>query len=176
MSLVWRQAPALLVFSFLANLLLFSAVHGLQVYDRVLPSGALDTLDVADGRDAGRHPKKILVPGRFERRPGFRHSSSERAKPAQKVKRLVQPTFPPRCAPCSGAFLGIGLISGVLNVLFLTVALFMLTVYDRVVPSRSLPTLVALAVLAIGLYLFQAIFDVLRGRALVRTAPRSTRR
>jgi ATP-binding cassette, subfamily C, bacterial exporter for protease/lipase len=44
MSLVWRQVPALLVFSFLANLLLVSAVYGLQVYDRVLPSGALDTL------------------------------------------------------------------------------------------------------------------------------------
>jgi ABC-type protease/lipase transport system fused ATPase/permease subunit len=44
MSLVWRQAPALLVLSFLANLLLFSAVYGLQVYDRVLPSGARDRL------------------------------------------------------------------------------------------------------------------------------------
>jgi ABC-type protease/lipase transport system fused ATPase/permease subunit len=44
MSLVWRQAPALLVLSFLANLLLVSAVYGLQVHDNVLPSGALDTL------------------------------------------------------------------------------------------------------------------------------------
>ena len=44
MSLVCRQAPALLVLSFLANLLPFSAVYGLQVYDNVLPSGALDTL------------------------------------------------------------------------------------------------------------------------------------
>ena len=44
MSLVWRQAPALLVFSFLAILLLVSAVYGLQVCDDVLPSGALDTL------------------------------------------------------------------------------------------------------------------------------------
>ena len=44
MSLVRRQAPALLVFGFLANLLLFSAIYGLQVYDRVLSSGALDTL------------------------------------------------------------------------------------------------------------------------------------
>jgi PrtD family type I secretion system ABC transporter len=69
---------------------------------------------------------------------------------------------------CSGALVGIGVLSAVLNVLFLTGAFFMLTVYDRVVPSRSLPTLVALAVLALGLYLFQAILDVLRGRALVR--------
>jgi ATP-binding cassette subfamily C protein len=69
---------------------------------------------------------------------------------------------------CRGAFVGIGLISAVLNVLLLTGAFFMLAVYDRVLPSRSLPTLVALALLACGLYLFQAILDVIRGRALVR--------
>ena len=67
---------------------------------------------------------------------------------------------------CRGAFVGIGLISAVLNVLLLTGAFFMLGVYDRVLPSRSLPTLVALALLAFGLYLFQAILDVLRGRVL----------
>src|SRR5262249_49315953 len=39
---------------------------------------------------------------------------------------------------------------------------------DRVLPSRSLPTLVALALLALGLYLFQGVLDVLRGRVLVR--------
>jgi PrtD family type I secretion system ABC transporter len=60
------------------------------------------------------------------------------------------------------------LISAVLNVLFLTGAFFMLAVYDRVLPSRSLPTLAALALLALGLYMFVAILDVIRGRALVR--------
>ena len=45
MSLVWRQAPALFVFSLLANLLLLvGAIYMLQVYDRVLSSGSLDTL------------------------------------------------------------------------------------------------------------------------------------
>jgi ATP-binding cassette, subfamily C, type I secretion system permease/ATPase len=44
MSLVWRQAPGLLVFSVVANLLLVSAVYVLQACDDVLPSGALDTL------------------------------------------------------------------------------------------------------------------------------------
>jgi ABC-type protease/lipase transport system fused ATPase/permease subunit len=53
-------------------------------------------------------------------------------------------------------------------VLYLTGSFFMLAVYDRVLPSRSLPTLVALALLAFGLYLFQAVLDVLRGRVLVR--------
>jgi PrtD family type I secretion system ABC transporter len=69
---------------------------------------------------------------------------------------------------CRGAFVGIGLFSALLNVLYLTGSFFMLAVYDRVLPSRSLPTLVALALLAFGLYLFQAVLDVLRGRVLVR--------
>jgi len=69
---------------------------------------------------------------------------------------------------CRGAFVGIGLMSAVLNVLYLTGSFFMLAVYDRVLSSRSLSTLVALALLAFGLYLFQAVLDVLRGRVLVR--------
>src|SRR5262245_55489139 len=63
-------------------------------------------------------------------------------------------------------------MSAVLNVLYLTGSFFMLAVYDRVLPSRSLPTLVALALLALGLYLFQAVLDVLRGRVLVRIGSR----
>ena len=45
LSLAWRQARALFVFSFLLNLLLLvSAVCMLQLYDCVLSSGSLDTL------------------------------------------------------------------------------------------------------------------------------------
>ena len=43
------------------------------------------------------------------------------------------------------AFSGIALMSGVVNVLALTGSFFMLQVYDRVVPGRSVPTLVGLA-------------------------------
>jgi len=46
------------------------------------------------------------------------------------------------------AFVGVGTFSGLINILMLTGALFMLEVYDRVLPSRSVPTLVALCVLA----------------------------
>lgn len=45
MHLARRQAPALLLFSLLANLLLLaSTVYMLQIYDRVLSSGSIDTL------------------------------------------------------------------------------------------------------------------------------------
>jgi ABC-type protease/lipase transport system fused ATPase/permease subunit len=69
---------------------------------------------------------------------------------------------------CRGAFLGIGLITGMINVLYLTGSFFMLEVYDRVIPSRSMPTLVGLGILAGALYLFQGCLDLIRGRLLVR--------
>jgi PrtD family type I secretion system ABC transporter len=56
----------------------------------------------------------------------------------------------------------------VINVLYLTGSFFMLQVYDRVLPSGSIPTLAALAILATCLYVFQGVLDVIRGRILVR--------
>ncbi|RDL46635.1 Type I secretion system ATP-binding protein PrsD [Ensifer sp. M14] len=73
---------------------------------------------------------------------------------------------------CASAFIGIGLMSAVVNVLYLTGSLFMMEVYDRVLPSRSLPTLVALLAIVVVLYAFQGLFDALRGRLLVRIADR----
>ena len=67
-----------------------------------------------------------------------------------------------------GAFLGIGLFSGMINILMLTGAFFMLQVYDRVLPSRSLATLIALAVLAGILFAALAVLDTIRSRMLVR--------
>nr|WP_246753535.1 type I secretion system permease/ATPase [Agrobacterium sp. OT33] len=67
---------------------------------------------------------------------------------------------------------GIGLISGVVNLLALTSPLFMLQVYDRVLASGSTPTLIGLAVLAAGLYAFQALLDIIRSRVLLRIGER----
>ncbi len=50
----------------------------------------------------------------------------------------------------------------------LTGSFFMLQVYDRVLPGRSIPTLVALLVLAMTLYLFQSGLDLVRSRISVR--------
>ena len=64
--------------------------------------------------------------------------------------------------------LGIGLFSGVINVLGLTGSFFMLQVYDRVLTSHSVPTLIGLSILAAALYVFQGSLDLLRSRLLVR--------
>jgi ATP-binding cassette subfamily C protein len=69
---------------------------------------------------------------------------------------------------CRGAFVGVGVMSCMINLLYLTGSLFMLEVYDRVLPSRSVPTLVGLAVLAGGLYVAQGLLDLIRGRILGR--------
>src|SRR4051794_15987962 len=69
---------------------------------------------------------------------------------------------------CRSALIGMALLSGLANVLMLTGAFFMLEVYDRVLPSRSMPTLVGLAILAAILYGFLGIIDMVRGRLIAR--------
>jgi PrtD family type I secretion system ABC transporter len=69
---------------------------------------------------------------------------------------------------CRSAFIGVGVMSCMINLLYLTGSIFMLEIYDRVLPSRSVPTLIGLVVLAGGLYFAQGILDLIRGRILVR--------
>ena len=44
-------------------------------------------------------------------------------------------------AGCRGAFVALGIASAIINVLYLSGSVYMLEVYDRVLPSRSIPTL-----------------------------------
>jgi ATP-binding cassette subfamily C protein len=69
---------------------------------------------------------------------------------------------------CRSAFVGVALFSGLINVLMLTGSFYMLEVYDRVLPSRSVPTLVGLTVLAGVLFAFLGVLDWIRSRLLVR--------
>src|SRR3954464_8297825 len=69
---------------------------------------------------------------------------------------------------CRGAFIGVGAMSCMINLLYLTGSIFILEVYDRVLPSRSIPTLVGLVILAGGLYIAQGVLDLIRGRVLGR--------
>jgi len=69
---------------------------------------------------------------------------------------------------CRRAFTGIAVFSGVINLLMLTGPLYMLQVYDRVLLSRSMSTLVALSLLMGGLYIFMGLLELIRSRILVR--------
>ncbi|MDK4741472.1 type I secretion system permease/ATPase [Rhizobium sp. CNPSo 3464] len=66
------------------------------------------------------------------------------------------------------AFLGVGVTSCVINILALTGSFFMLQVYDRVIPGRSLPTLVGLGIIAATLFIFQGVLELIRSMLLVR--------
>lgn len=83
--------------------------------------------------------------------------SGERAKRPPSVIATCFATSP-------AATLHLVFLSGVSNILMLTGPLFMMQVYDRVLASRSLPTLVALSLIAILAYLAIWLLDMLRGR------------
>jgi len=62
--------------------------------------------------------------------------------------------------------------SVVVNLLMLTSPLYMMQVYDRVLASQSVPTLVVLSILMGFLFLFMGTIDYLRGRILARAGAR----
>lgn len=67
-----------------------------------------------------------------------------------------------------GTLIGVGLFSAMLNVLMLISPVFMMQVYDRVLTSRSMPTLVALLVVAGVLLALMGVLDHLRAAVLGR--------
>ena len=70
------------------------------------------------------------------------------------------------------AFASTALFSCLVNILMLTGPLFMLQVYDRVLTSGSVPTLVALTGIVIALYAYYGFLEYLRARILVRIGRR----
>ena len=71
-------------------------------------------------------------------------------------------------AQSRSAFIAVAILSAVLNILVLGGSIFMMLVYDTVLPSRSVPTLWGLLIMLIVVYLFQGVLDVIRGRMLAQ--------
>ncbi|RWB58267.1 MAG: type I secretion system permease/ATPase [Mesorhizobium sp.] len=89
-----------------------------------------------------------------------------------KTKRELPSLLRTAMSDCAPGLLGVGLFSAVTNILALTGSLYMLQVYDRVLPSQSVPTLVGLTVGMLGLYAAYGLLDFVRLRLLVRIASR----
>jgi PrtD family type I secretion system ABC transporter len=66
------------------------------------------------------------------------------------------------------AFVGAGLFSLFINLLLLTSPVYMLQIYDRVLASRNITTLVVISIAAMGLFLVYSVLETLRSRVLVR--------
>ena len=71
---------------------------------------------------------------------------------------------------CRSAFGAVAVFSAAVNMLMLVGPLYMLQIYDRVLSSRSVPTLIALSLFLVGAYGFQAVLDLVRSRVVVRSA------
>jgi ATP-binding cassette subfamily C protein len=69
-------------------------------------------------------------------------------------------------------FGAIGLFSGIVNFLMLAGSLYMLQVYDRVLSSRSVPTLIGISLLLFCAYLLQIHLETIRARLLARVGAR----
>ncbi|HJO50785.1 type I secretion system permease/ATPase [Sulfitobacter pontiacus] len=70
---------------------------------------------------------------------------------------------------------GIGLlfvVSGLINILLLTGSIYMIQIYDRVLPSGSVVTLMGLFGIVLLLYCFFGLFDLIRQRLLARLSVR----
>src|SRR3990167_3521114 len=69
-------------------------------------------------------------------------------------------------------FYALAAFSGVINVLMLTPAVYMLQVYDRALVSSNVTTLLMLTVLVVGLYVLMALLEVVRSSVLIRVGNR----
>jgi PrtD family type I secretion system ABC transporter len=69
---------------------------------------------------------------------------------------------------CKSAILAVAVFTAIINVLALSGSIFMMEVYNRVLPSRSLPTLAALTILVVILLAGQGLLELLRTRLLAR--------
>src|SRR5205809_6526969 len=76
---------------------------------------------------------------------------------------------------CSGHFTAAGLFSAAINILYLASPIYMLQVYDRVLSSSSMPTLLMLTLALVIALLAMAMLDNIRSRVLIRVGMRLDR-
>lgn len=69
-------------------------------------------------------------------------------------------------------FCALAAFSGVINLLMLTPAVYMLQVYDRALVSSNVTTLLMLTLLVLGLFVLMALLEVVRSSVLIRVGNR----
>ncbi|MDE5458468.1 type I secretion system permease/ATPase [Bradyrhizobium sp. CSA112] len=92
------------------------------------------------------------------------YSRNRREIPASAARSLLG------LIPGRSAFVWVVAFSMSLNILLLVVPFYAIEVFDRVITSGSVETLVGLTIIAAGALVFSAMFDVLRSRLLSRFA------
>ncbi len=93
-----------------------------------------------------------------------RNENGERRTGSSEVRQALQ--------ACRGHFMSAGLFSFAINLLFLTYPLYMMQVYDRVLSSGSVTTLVMLTIAALLAFAVMGALEVIRSRIFVRAGVR----
>ncbi|MCK8783363.1 type I secretion system permease/ATPase [Roseomonas sp. NAR14] len=71
---------------------------------------------------------------------------------------------------CRSQFLAVGVFSGVVNLLQLTVSIYMMQIFDRVLATHNLDTLLYLTLIAIAAIMLLAVLEATRGQVMLRVA------
>lgn len=80
--------------------------------------------------------------------------------PEASLKRVV--------AGCKKGFIVVGLFSLAINLLMLTVPIYMMQMYDRVISSGNVDTLLLLSIIAVGGLLCMSLVEMMRSRIMVK--------
>ncbi|MFO1033139.1 MAG: type I secretion system permease/ATPase [Hyphomicrobiales bacterium] len=67
-----------------------------------------------------------------------------------------------------GIWVSVFIFSCIINILMLTGSIYMMQVYDRVLPSGSIPTLIAISAIVLALYVFYGFLENVRMRLMQR--------
>ncbi|MBM6593350.1 type I secretion system permease/ATPase [Microvirga pudoricolor] len=73
---------------------------------------------------------------------------------------------------CRSSFIGVAVFSAIVNILALTGSLYMLQIYDRVLSSKSISTLVGLSLITLAAYVLSGGLDTIRAKMLARIGAR----
>ncbi len=94
--------------------------------------------------------------------------SGTAARPGQPEGATADTLLHRATAACRSQFIVVGLFSGVVNALQLTVSLYMMQVFDRVLATRNLNTLLYLTLIAIAAVGLLAVLEATRSRIMQR--------
>jgi ATP-binding cassette subfamily C protein len=110
-----------------------------------------------------------LLPGRFGRGPADGGDAERQGPPARGDMREPMQVWR---HVARRTFIGIGIFSVFVNLLMLTMPIYLFQISDRVLTSRSVETLLMLSLVAFGFILVLSLLDTLRRQVLGRLATR----
>jgi ATP-binding cassette subfamily C protein PrsD len=136
---------------------------------RTLP-GPTTTTSATSGVDVPLRLGQQRTPRPARARCLPKEAATYLSAPGRPPARIASPAdaVPVALSAARRRLLSVAAISGAINILTLSGSIYMLQVYDRVLPSRSLATLTGLSAIVLAAYLLQGYLDALRARMLAR--------